>query len=116
MEDGGRLAPMIAELVDRLAISVIVRRFPSMGVANSRSLRIGIYVRMQHSVRRTTYMFLFGVFGGICGENSWNVFLMLFMVLWVPISVTLFRRALLMLWLAFLFLGLCFSLFYILFT
>jgi hypothetical protein len=39
MEDGGRLAPMAAELVDRLAIFVVVRRFPSMGVADSRSLR-----------------------------------------------------------------------------
>jgi hypothetical protein len=39
MEDGGRLAPMAAELVDRLAILVVVRRFHGMGVADSRCLR-----------------------------------------------------------------------------
>jgi hypothetical protein len=54
MEDGGRLAPMAAELVDRLAILVAVRCFPVMGVADSRSLRFDSYVRMQHFVRRTT--------------------------------------------------------------
>jgi hypothetical protein len=53
-------------------------------------------------------MFLSGVFGGMCGDNSCNVFLLLFMVLWVPIFVTLCRRAVLMLWHAFLFLGLRF--------
>jgi hypothetical protein len=37
--------------------------------------------------------------------NSCNVFLLLFMVLWVPISATLFRRAVLTLWYAFMFLG-----------
>jgi hypothetical protein len=36
------------------------------------------------------------------------VFLLLFMALWVPISATLFKRAVLTLWLAFLFLGLRF--------
>jgi hypothetical protein len=35
----GRLAPMAAELVDRLAIFVVVRRSPSLGAADSRSLR-----------------------------------------------------------------------------
>jgi hypothetical protein len=54
-------------------------------------------------------LFLFGVFWGMCGESSCNVFLLLFMVLWVPIFVTLCRRAVLMLWHAFLFLGLRFS-------
>jgi hypothetical protein len=44
MEDGGRLAPMSAELVDRLAILVDVRRFPCMGAADSRSLRSDSYV------------------------------------------------------------------------
>jgi hypothetical protein len=39
MEDRGRLAPMAAELVDRLAILVAARRFPGTGVADSRSLR-----------------------------------------------------------------------------
>jgi hypothetical protein len=56
MEDGGRLAPMAAEVVGRLAVLVVVRRFHGMGVADSRSLRCGGYVRMQHFVRRTTYI------------------------------------------------------------
>jgi hypothetical protein len=51
-------------------------------------------------------MFLFGVFGGMCDESSCNVFLLLFMVLWVPNSAMLFRRAVLRLWHAFLLLGL----------
>jgi hypothetical protein len=54
MEDGGRLA---AELVVRLAIFVVVRRFPGMGDADSRPLRYGNYVRMQHFVRRITYVY-----------------------------------------------------------
>jgi hypothetical protein len=54
MEDGGRLAPLAAELVDRLAIVVAVRRFPRMCAANFRSLRSDSYVRMQHFVRRIT--------------------------------------------------------------
>jgi hypothetical protein len=107
LEDGGRLAPMAAELVDRLAILVAIRRFLSMGVADSRSLRSGCYVRMQHFVRRTTYV-PFRSFWGMCGDSSCNVFLLLFMVLWVPISAMLCRRAVLMLWHAFLFLGLRF--------
>jgi hypothetical protein len=47
LEDGGRLAPMAAELVDRLAILVAV------GAVDSRSLRSDSYVRMQHFVRRS---------------------------------------------------------------
>jgi hypothetical protein len=56
-------------------------------------------------------MFLLGVFGGICGENSYYDILLLFMVLWGPISATLCKRAV-MLWHAFPFLGLRFFLFY----
>jgi hypothetical protein len=51
-------------------------------------------------------MFRFGVFWGMCDVNSCNVFLLLFMALWIPISATLFRRAMPTLWHAFLFLGL----------
>jgi hypothetical protein len=51
-------------------------------------------------------LFRFGVLGGMCDVNSRNVFLLLFMALWVPNSATLFRRAVPMLWHAFLFLGL----------
>jgi hypothetical protein len=36
LEDGGRLAPMAAELADRLAILVAVRRFLGMGAMDSR--------------------------------------------------------------------------------
>jgi hypothetical protein len=46
------------------------------------------------------------VLGGIFGESSCNVFLLLFMVIWVPISVTLCMKTVLMLWHAFMFLGL----------
>jgi hypothetical protein len=56
LKDGSRLAPMAGELVDRMAILVAVRRFPGMGAADSRSLRSDNYVRMQHLVRRTTYV------------------------------------------------------------
>jgi hypothetical protein len=44
----------------------------------------------------------------LCGASSCNVFLLFFMALWVPISATLFRRAVLMLVHAFLFLVLSF--------
>jgi hypothetical protein len=38
LEDGGRLTPLAVEHVHRLAILVIVRRFPNMGAAISRYL------------------------------------------------------------------------------
>jgi hypothetical protein len=108
MEDGGRLAPMAAELVDRLAILVDVRRFVGMGAADSRSLRSDSYVRMQN-LFVDLLLLLFGVFGGMRDVNSCNVFMLIFMALWVPISATLFRRAVLTMWHAFLlFLGLRF--------
>jgi NAD-specific glutamate dehydrogenase len=47
---------MAAELVDRLAILVAARRFHGMCASDSRSLRSDIYARMQHFVRRTTYV------------------------------------------------------------
>jgi hypothetical protein len=65
---------------------------------------------MQHFVRLTTYVpfrrYLWDVRRD--RENSCNVFLLLFMVRWVPISATLCMRAVLMLGHAFLFLGLRF--------
>jgi hypothetical protein len=67
MEDGGRLGPMTYQLVDRMAISVATRRFPGMGTADSRSLGSHNYVRMQHFVRRTTYVH-FRRFGGDVGR------------------------------------------------
>jgi hypothetical protein len=54
LEDGGRLAPMADELVDRLAMLMAFRRFLGMGVADSRSLRSDSCGRMQNFVRRTT--------------------------------------------------------------
>jgi hypothetical protein len=51
-------------------------------------------------------MFRFGVFWGTCDVNSCNVFPLLFMELWVLISATLNKRAVPMLWHAFMFLGL----------
>jgi hypothetical protein len=54
---------MATELVDRLTVLVAIRRFHGMGVADSRSLRSCSYVRMQHFVRRTTYV-PFQRFGG----------------------------------------------------
>jgi hypothetical protein len=52
-------------------------------------------------------MFPFDVFGGVCGGNSCDVLTLLFiMVLWAPIFATLCIRAVLMLWHAFVFLGL----------
>jgi hypothetical protein len=46
---------MAAELVDRFANLAAVRRFIGMGTTDSRSLRYGNNVRMQHFVRRSTY-------------------------------------------------------------
>jgi hypothetical protein len=52
-------------------------------------------------------MFHFDGFGGMCGENSYNVFLLMFMILlWALIFATFCMRALLMLWHALLLLGL----------
>jgi hypothetical protein len=48
--------------------------------------------------------------------NSCNVFLLLFRALWVPVSATLFRRAVLTLWHAFMFLGLRFFSSFLLFA
>jgi hypothetical protein len=55
-EDGGWLAPMTLELVDRLSIMVAIRRFLGMGAADSRSLRSETYARMKDFVRRFTYV------------------------------------------------------------
>jgi hypothetical protein len=53
---------MAAELADRLAMLVAVRRLPCMSVADSRSLRSDSYVRMQHFVE--LLLFLFGFLWG----------------------------------------------------
>jgi hypothetical protein len=59
---------MTAELVDRLAILVAVRRFLGMGDVYSHSLRSNSYVRMKHFVRRTTSV-PFRRFWGRCDVN-----------------------------------------------
>jgi hypothetical protein len=69
MEDGGWLAPMVVVLVDRLAILVVVPRFLGMGATDSRSLRYDIYVRMQHFVRRSTYVLFRRVLGDVRRES-----------------------------------------------
>jgi hypothetical protein len=47
LEDGGRLTPMVADLVDRLVILVAIRRFPSMDAVDSRSLRSESFAHMK---------------------------------------------------------------------
>jgi hypothetical protein len=63
LEDGGRLAPMAAELIDRLTSLVAVRRFHGMVVVDSVLCALTVM-----SVCITSFvkllMFLFGVLGG----------------------------------------------------
>jgi hypothetical protein len=98
---------MAAEVVDRVAILVAVRRFPGMVL-----LTLVLCAVTVTSVCNISFvelvLFLFGVFWGMCGESLCIVFLLLFMVLWVPISAMPCKRAVLMLWHAFLFLALRF--------
>jgi hypothetical protein len=81
-----------------------------MGAADSRSLRCSrfdSYVRMQHFVRRATYVPFLRFWGDMRREFMQRLFAApIFMVLWVHVSETLCRRAVLTLWHAFLFLGL----------
>jgi hypothetical protein len=56
LKHGGRLAHMAAEWADCLAILVEAYRFHGMGVADFRFLCYDSYVRMQHFVRRYTYV------------------------------------------------------------
>jgi hypothetical protein len=69
MENGGRLAPMAVELVDRLAILVAVRRFHGMGVADSRSLCFDI-LSICNILVVELLLFHFDVFWGMCDTNS----------------------------------------------
>jgi hypothetical protein len=56
LEDGGKLAPMAPELVDRLAVLVAVRLFLGIGATNYRLSRYDNYIRMQYFVRGYTYV------------------------------------------------------------
>jgi hypothetical protein len=85
-EDGGRLAHVAFDLVDRLATLVALRRFPSIEVTDSRSYRYESYARMKEFVRRST-LFLFVDFLRMCAVSSCNVFVWVVMGRWVPISV-----------------------------
>jgi hypothetical protein len=107
LENGGRLAPMAAELVDRMAILVAVRRFPGMIVAYT-LVHCVLTVMSAFIISFVDlFIFPFDAFGEMRGKKLCNFFLVLFMVLWVPIFATLSRRALQMLWHdAFMYLGL----------
>jgi hypothetical protein len=102
MEDGGRLAPMAMELVDCLAILVVVCRLLGMGAVDSCSLRSDNYVRTQHFVRRTTYVpFRCFYLVDVRREFMQRLFV-------APISATLCNRGVLMMWHAVMFLWLRF--------
>jgi hypothetical protein len=107
MEDGGRLAPMAAELLIAWLFWWLFVASPAWVLLTLAPCALTVM-----SVCNISFvdllMFLFGVFWGICDVHSCNVFLLLFMTLWIPTSATLFRRAVLTLWHAFLFLGLSF--------
>jgi hypothetical protein len=109
IEDGGKLAPMPTDLVDRLAMLVAVCRFPGMGAHDSWSLRLDSYDRMQKIFCSSIYFCSLSNFFRGCAvrsEISCNVFLLLFMTIWVLVFRTLCRREIRMLWYAVLFLGL----------
>jgi hypothetical protein len=97
---------MVANLVDRVAILVAVRRFPNMGDTDSRSLRSDSYVRMQHFLRRYTFVPFRRFLGNVWRDLSCNVSMPLFMVLWLLIFTRVCKRAVAMLWHASLLLGL----------
>jgi hypothetical protein len=111
MEDGGRLAPMAIELVDRLAIFVAVRRFHGMGAADSRSLRYDSYVRMHRFVRRFASIPSRRFSGDVRREFMQRLFAALHGTLgsYLRDALSLFRKAVPTLcWHAFMFLGLRF--------
>jgi hypothetical protein len=67
-DDGGRLAPMAVEfiLVDRFTIVlVVVRRFPSLGAVDSRSLWCESFIRMKEFVRRLEHVPLHRFLGDV---------------------------------------------------
>jgi hypothetical protein len=97
---------MTVELVVRLATLVVFRRFRGTSAADSRLLRSESYVRACNISFVDRLPFPFDGFWGMRGDNSSNVFLLLFMLLWVPIFVMLSKRAVPMLWRVSLFLGL----------
>jgi hypothetical protein len=55
-DDGRRLDPTAIESVDRLAILVVVLRFPSLGAVGSRCLRSESCTRLKEFVRQSAYI------------------------------------------------------------
>jgi hypothetical protein len=55
LEDGDRLTLVMVEFADRLAIWMGVQHFPSLGAADSRSLKVERYTRMKEFARRSTF-------------------------------------------------------------
>jgi hypothetical protein len=64
-EDGGQLAPMAAELVDRLAILVVVRRFRGIWVLVTLVLCVPRVISASNISFVELLSFLFGVFWGM---------------------------------------------------
>jgi hypothetical protein len=90
---------MAAELVGRLAIFVVICRFPCIGTTDPRSLRFDMYVLVDCNISFVDLlMFPFDAFGEVGGDNSCNVVLLFLMVLWFPIFAMLCRTAVPILW------------------
>jgi hypothetical protein len=92
--NGGPLAHVAVDLIDRLAIMVAVRRFPSMGAADSLSLWFESYARMTEFIRACgtcTALYLQMCpsvdFLGMCVMGPWNALMWFFIARWVTISV-----------------------------
>jgi hypothetical protein len=80
---------MAVDLVDRLAILVAIRRFSSMGAADSRALRSESYACMKEYERRFTFVPFRRCLGNVRSDLMAHHF---FMARWVPISVMPCRR------------------------
>jgi hypothetical protein len=86
LEDGNRLASLVAKLIDRLVILVVIRSFPCLGVAaDSRSFRSENHTRMKEFVRRSTYV-PFSRFLGASRVHA-TIFLCFLMARLAPIFV-----------------------------
>jgi hypothetical protein len=89
LEDGDRLAPMVVELIDRLVIWW--QFFASLAWVQRTLVHCCLIVVSACDIFFVyLLLFPFDSFGGIYGENLCNVFLLLFMVLWVLIFAMLF--------------------------
>jgi hypothetical protein len=89
-----------------LNILVAVRRFPGMGAVDSRSLRSGTYVRIQHFARRTTSVPFRRFLGDVRREFMQRLSVALHGTLGSYVRDALQEGSDDMLWRAFMFLGL----------